>query len=89
VRVDRSILSTYTDFYQLTPTLSITISLENGQLMSQATHQRKIPLLPESRSKFFTKDVDAQLEFFPTEAGQISYSVLHQNGQDMRGERRP
>jgi hypothetical protein len=56
--------------------------------MSEATRQRKIPLFPESRSKFFTKDVDAQLEFFPTEAGQISHLVLHQNGQNMRGERR-
>jgi CubicO group peptidase (beta-lactamase class C family) len=88
VKIDPAILSTYTGVYELTPTFSITITLENGQLMSQATHQRKIPLFPESRSKFFTKDVDAQLEFLATEAGRVSRLVLHQNGQDMRGERK-
>lgn len=88
VRVDPAILSTYTGVYEFTPTFSITITLENGQLISQATHQRKIPIFPESQSKFFTKIVDAQFEFFATDAGQISHMVLHQNGQDMRGERK-
>jgi CubicO group peptidase (beta-lactamase class C family) len=88
VKIDPAILLTYTGAYEVTPTFSITVTLENGQLMSQATHQRKIPLFPESQSKFFTKVVDAQLEFFATDAGQISHLVLHQNGHDMRGERK-
>jgi CubicO group peptidase (beta-lactamase class C family) len=88
VKVDPAILSTYPGVYELTSTFSITITLENGQLMSQATHQTKIPLFPESQSKFFTKVVDAQLEFFTMDAGQISHLVLHQNGHDMRGERK-
>lgn len=88
VEVDPAILATYTGVYDFTPTFSITITLENGQLMSQATYQRKIRLFPESQSKFFAKVVDAQLEFFSTDAGQISHLVLHQNGNDARGERR-
>ena len=88
VKVDPAILSTYTGIYELTPTFSLTITLEDGQLMSQAPHQRKIPLFPESQSRFFTKVVDAQLEFFATDAAQISHLVLHQNGQDMRGEKK-
>jgi hypothetical protein len=55
--------------------------------MGQATNQPKFPLFAESQSKFFTKAVDARLEFFATEAGQISHLVLHLNGHDMRGER--
>jgi len=88
VKVDPSLLSTYTGVYVLSPTFSITITLENGQLMEQATNQRKFPLFPESQTKFFMKVVDAQLEFFATEAGQISHLVLHQNGHDTRGERK-
>ncbi|SFH80417.1 serine hydrolase [Bradyrhizobium sp. Gha] len=88
VKVDPAILATYTGVYELTPTLSIAITLEHGQLMSQATHQRKLQLFPESRSKFFTKVVDAQLEFLATDAGHISHLILHQNGNDMRGERK-
>jgi CubicO group peptidase (beta-lactamase class C family) len=87
VKVDPAILLTYTGVYEVTPTFSITITLEHGQLMEQATRQLKYPLFPESQSKFFMKIVDAQFEFLTTETGQISL-VLHQNGQDKRGERK-
>jgi len=88
VKVDPAILSRYTGVYEFAPTFSITVTLEDGQLMGQATNQRKLPLFPVSQSRFFTKVVDAQLEFFATEAGKISHLVLHQNGHDMRGERK-
>lgn len=87
IKVDPTILSTYTGVYELTPTFSITITLENGQLIEQATNQCRFPLFPESQSKFFLKVVDAQIEFFG-EAGQISHLVLHQNGHARRGERK-
>jgi CubicO group peptidase (beta-lactamase class C family) len=88
VKVDPAILATYTGVYEFTPTFSIAITLENGQLMEQATHQPKFPLFPESRSQFFLKVVDARIEFFGEANGQASHLVLHQNGQDMRGERK-
>jgi CubicO group peptidase (beta-lactamase class C family) len=88
VEVDPAILSTYTGVYEISPGFSITITLQDGRLMEQATNQRKFQLVPESRSKFFLRVVDAEVEFFATEAGQISHLVLHQNGQDMRGERK-
>jgi CubicO group peptidase (beta-lactamase class C family) len=87
-KVDPAILSTYTGVYDLTPAASITITLENGQLMEQITNQSKFPLFPESQRKFFMKVVDAELEFFGSEAGEISHLVLHQNGHDTQGERR-
>ncbi len=88
VEVDPAILSTYTGVYEISPTFSITISLQDGRLMEQATNQRKFQLVPESQSKFFLRVVDAEVEFFATEAGQISHLVLHQNGEDRRGERK-
>jgi CubicO group peptidase (beta-lactamase class C family) len=88
VAVDPAILAKYTGVYELSPTFSITISLLNGRLMEQATNQRKFPLFPESVTKFFLKVVDAEVEFFATDAGQVSHLVLHQNGKDMRGERK-
>ncbi len=57
--------------------------------MEQASNQHKFPIFPESQSKFFLKVVDAQLEFFREANGQISHLVLHQDGHDMRGERKP
>jgi CubicO group peptidase (beta-lactamase class C family) len=88
VKVDPAILATYAGLYEVTPTFAIAITLENGQLMGQATNEPKFPLFAESQNKFFTKAVDARLEFFATEAGQISHLVLHLNGHDMRGERK-
>jgi hypothetical protein len=88
VKVDPAILTTYAGVYELTPTFSITITLENGQLMERTTNQRKFPLFPESQSKFFLKVVDAQIEFFGEVNGQISHLVLHQNSHDTRGERK-
>ena len=103
IAVDPAVLATYVGVYEIIPTLSIAITLENGQLMGQAplfrstigfdrlpraTSQQKFPIFPESQSKFFLKVVDAQLEFFREASGQISHLVLHQDGHDMRGERK-
>jgi CubicO group peptidase (beta-lactamase class C family) len=166
IAVDAAVLATYVGVYELSPTLSIAITLENGQLMKQVTNQSKFPIFPESQSKFFLsrpsrnqtgisnalrprpyglfwmicrftsarifpqrgcklnepngfeplrrvhdriirvlwpinfahkrqrsvrkglKVVDAQLEFFRGANGQISHLVLHQDGHDMRGERK-
>jgi uncharacterized protein DUF3471 len=74
--------------YELTPTSSIAITLENGQLMEQTTDQPKFPLFPESRNKFFMKVVDVQFQFFTGGNGQVSHLVRHQNDQDMRGEKK-
>jgi hypothetical protein len=52
-KVDPAILSTYIGVYELTPAVSITITLENGQLMEQTTNQSKFPLFPESQRKFY------------------------------------
>jgi CubicO group peptidase (beta-lactamase class C family) len=88
VRVDPDVLATYAGVYELTPKLSITITLKNRQLMEQATNERKFPIFPESQSEFFLKVSDAQLEFFKGPDGRVSYMVLHQPGHDTRGERK-
>jgi hypothetical protein len=89
IAVDPAVLATYVGKYELTPTRSIVITLENGQLTEQVTNQQKFPIFPQSENKFFLKVVDAQLEFFREANGQISHLVLHQYGHDTRGERKP
>jgi CubicO group peptidase (beta-lactamase class C family) len=88
LKVDPSVLATYVGVYELSPTLSIAITLENGRLMEQATNESRFPLFPESPSKFFIKVADAQFEFFTGADGRISSLVLHRSGHDMRGERK-
>jgi CubicO group peptidase (beta-lactamase class C family) len=73
ITVDPAVLASYVGVYELTPTLSIAVTLENGQLVGQATNQSKFPIYPESRSKFFLKVVNAQLEFFTRECRVLGY----------------
>jgi hypothetical protein len=64
----------------LAPGFILTISLENGSLMSQATGQGKFELFAEKDNFFFLKVVDAQLEFIKGPDGKVQKLILHQNG---------
>jgi len=88
VKVDPAVLARYVGAYQLAPNFSITFTLEGNQLMSQATGQPKVPVYPESQTKFFLKVVDAEVEFFTDNKGNVSYMILHQGGQDHKGMRK-
>ena len=88
ITVSPSILATYVGTYELTPDFSIVITLEDGHLMTQATNQPKLPLFAESPTEFFLKVVDAQVEFFKNDAGQVTYLILHQGGRDTKGTKK-
>jgi CubicO group peptidase (beta-lactamase class C family) len=88
ITVSPEILKQYVGTYELTPTFSIAMTLENGQLMTQATNQQKLPLFAESETMFFLKAVDAQVEIVKNEKGEVTHMVLHQNGQDVKGVRK-
>jgi hypothetical protein len=87
VSVDPAILARYAGVYALAPNFNMAISIENGQLVSRATGQGKLPLFPESETKFFPKSVSAGIEFPKDEKGPASQLTLHQNGRDMTGKR--
>jgi CubicO group peptidase (beta-lactamase class C family) len=85
IKVQRAVLARYVGTYELTPNFSITFTLDGDQLMTQATNQPMIPIYPESETKFFLKVVDAEVEFFSNDKGQVSYLLLHQNDHEMKG----
>jgi CubicO group peptidase (beta-lactamase class C family) len=70
----------FTGEYQLAPGFSITVTLENGHLMGQATGQGKFEMFSESANIFFLKIVDAKVEFIADPDGSITKMILHQNG---------
>jgi serine-type D-Ala-D-Ala carboxypeptidase/endopeptidase len=88
-KVDPAVLKSYEGTYVLSLAFAITITVENGQLMAQATQQPKIQFFPESETKFFCKMVDAQISFEKDAKGHVNKLVLHQNGQDMPAARVP
>jgi CubicO group peptidase (beta-lactamase class C family) len=88
VKVDPAILKRYVGTYELTPNLTVTITLEGDQLMTQITHQPAFPLFPESDTKFFLKIVNAETEFFLDDKGQVAYMTIHQNGHETKAPKK-
>jgi CubicO group peptidase (beta-lactamase class C family) len=88
VTVDPNVLAQYVGTYELSPTFSIAMTLEGNQLMTQATNQPKFPLHAESETKFFLTVVDAEVEFFKNDKGEVAYMMLHQGGHDAKAVRK-
>jgi CubicO group peptidase (beta-lactamase class C family) len=88
IKLSEEILKRYTGIFELQPGFNITISLENGKLMTQATGQEKFELFAEAQTKFFLKVVDAHLEFFENETGEYERFVLYQGGQEFSCEKK-
>jgi CubicO group peptidase (beta-lactamase class C family) len=82
VTVPVNVLEEYAGTYELAPTFSIVMTVENGQLMTQATNQPKLQLHAESATMFFLKEVEAQVEFVK-EGGKVTKMILHQGGRDI------
>ena len=87
IQVPAEVLSRYVGVYQLAPTFALTITLEGGQLTTQATNQQKIPIFAESETKFFPKAIDATITFQVDGAGKVTGLVLDQNGRQMPATR--
>jgi CubicO group peptidase (beta-lactamase class C family) len=87
IQLDETILKQYVGEYQLAPTFSIKIFLEGKQLKAQATSQPSFDLHAEKENLFFTKSVDAQIEFVKDDMGKIIELILHQNGMKPKGKK--
>jgi CubicO group peptidase (beta-lactamase class C family) len=87
LRLDTTVLRQYAGQYQLAPGFILTISLENGSLMSQATGQGKAELFAKKENFFFFKVVDAQVEFIKGADNKVEKLILHQNGQLVTGNK--
>jgi CubicO group peptidase (beta-lactamase class C family) len=88
VQVNLKILAQYVGSFELQKGFDLVVTLENGRLMTQATGQGKIPIYPESETKFFPTAIPAEIEFFKDDQGKVTYLVLHQNGHEMKAPKK-
>ena len=77
--IDPAVLPPYVGTYQLTPDISITVTLETGSLFVAATGQPKVMLLAESERDFFVAEDDIGISFV-SEGGTVTQLVVHQGG---------
>jgi CubicO group peptidase (beta-lactamase class C family) len=88
IQIDPKKLAEYVGTFELQPGFNLMVTVENGQLMTQATGQGKVPIYAESETKFFPIVIPAEIEFFKDDQGKVTYLVLHQNGHDMKAPRK-
>jgi CubicO group peptidase (beta-lactamase class C family) len=88
VAVAPKILEQYRGTYEMRPGFDMAITLEGGQLVSQATGQGKIPLFPASETKFFPKVMDAEIEFVKDDKGAVTQMILRQGPSEIKAARK-
>src|SRR5438552_3385691 len=69
---------------QLAPTSSTVSTRDGDRLLSQATHQRALPLFPKSGTTFFLKAVDAQIEFAKSDTAAATALTRRRSGNAMK-----
>lgn len=87
VDVAPAVLASYAGSYVLGPEFVLTVTVEGGKLMVQATNQEKFEMFAESKTQFFSKLFDAQITFVPGNDGRINRLILHQGGRDLEAVR--
>ncbi|MCF8231174.1 MAG: DUF3471 domain-containing protein [Bacteroidales bacterium] len=88
VNVKPEVLKDYVGVYELQPGFNITITYEDGQLISQATGQSKVKIYPKSKTRFFLKKVDAEIEFIRNEQDKVQSLMLYQAGREIKGNKK-
>ncbi len=82
IEVDTETLKRYEGRYQLGPGAIIDVALDGDQLTAQITGQPRFPIFAETKTRFFYKVVDAQIDFSADDDGKASKLTLHQGGMD-------
>lgn len=87
VPIAKEELAKFVGVYDLAPTFSLTIAQSGDGLTVQGTGQPALPVLYEGvkdgHPRFFSTQVNAEIEFVPDASGAIQSLILHQNGANM------
>ncbi len=86
VKVDPALLARYAGTYKASEG-TITFLAEGNQLIVQFSNGTKIPVFPESQTKFFLKVATAEYEFVTDDKGQVSSVLMHQGTLTIKGIR--
>ncbi|CAM2068566.1 Serine hydrolase [Sulfidibacter corallicola] len=89
IELPGELLQGYTGHYQLSPNRFMHVTLRKNQLFGQLTGQPALPMFAESETKFFNRQVAAELVFENGSDGSVAALVLHQGGATIRMARMP
>ncbi|MVM29033.1 serine hydrolase [Spirosoma sp. HMF4905] len=84
-KVASNVLDDYVGVYEgpfgANPKTTFTITKEDNQLFEELTGGIKMPIYPETETKFFFKAMDSQLEFIRDASGKVVKRTLTYGGQ--------
>ena len=89
VAVDSKLLARYVGRYQVAPTVVTEITAAGGALSMQVDKQPRTPIFPQSDTSFFSRSVDAQVDFQQAGDAPAPAIVLHMYGRDVTWRRIP
>jgi hypothetical protein len=87
VELPPDVLSAYVGTYEEQPGFGIVVTPTEGGLLAQMTEMPTSPLVPESRTEFFYRDIRARITFRVDRTGAATGLVLHQGGSDIEMRR--
>ena len=87
IKLEPSVYNAYIGQYELAPGFFMSVTKEGDRLMTQATGQPKLELLPESDIAFFIKDISALFVFMRDEKGEVSQLITIQDGRILSAKR--
>ena len=82
-----SVLARYAGVYQSAVGPAMTIRVEGGQLAAQPGRGTALPLLAESETRFFNRDINVVVEFVRDGAGNVAELVVLQGTHQERATR--
>jgi D-alanyl-D-alanine carboxypeptidase len=87
VAIDPQILDHYTGKYEIGPGMYALISRDGDRLMAQLTGQEPLEIFPASTTRFFLRQVAAEIEFSVDENGKVTGLVIEQGPQKLPGRK--
>jgi hypothetical protein len=87
VKLDPKTYDEYVGQYELGPNFVLTVSREGDNLITQATGQPRLELLPESEIAFFIKGFSALFIFMRDRNGEVNRMITIQDGRVIEAKR--
>jgi hypothetical protein len=82
IELPATALSPYVGIYELRPGLELELSIRDGGLYARSSVGGAVRLWPESGTRFFSDEADAQIDFTRDASGVVTGLLLHQFGRD-------
>ncbi len=85
ITLSPEILAQYVGTYRIGPGQNVAITLEESRLFTQVTGEVRLPLYPESESKFFLKGMaDAENEFVKDDTGAVTHMIVRRGKNETK-----